>query len=40
MQWNKTYGGTDDDTAMGVVQGNDGGYAIAGRTTSFGAGGQ
>jgi hypothetical protein len=39
MQWNQTYGGTRDDYAYSVVQANDGGYAIAGCTYSFGAGG-
>jgi hypothetical protein len=39
MQWNKTYGGPGADNAMGVVQNSDGGYAIGGRTASFGAGG-
>ena len=39
MQWNKTYGGTGADTGCAVVQNSDGGYAIAGRTASFGAGG-
>jgi hypothetical protein len=40
MQWNKTYGGTGDDggTAFLVLT-TDGGYAIAGETNSFGAGG-
>jgi len=37
--WNKTYGGTLDDHAYSVVQTFDGGYAIAGHTRSFGAGG-
>jgi len=36
--WNKTYGGTGDDEAWSMIQTNDGGYAIAGYTGSFGAG--
>jgi predicted secreted protein len=39
MQWNKTYGGTGDDEAAALVQTTDGGYALAGYTNSFGAGG-
>jgi predicted secreted protein len=39
MQWNKTYGGTGDDTEMNLVRTADGGYAITGYTGSFGAGG-
>jgi hypothetical protein len=38
MMWNKTYGGTNDDGAYALVQTNDGGYALAGDTFSFGAG--
>jgi hypothetical protein len=38
MQWNKTYGGTNDDWAMALIQASDGGYALAGWTHSFGAG--
>jgi hypothetical protein len=38
-QWNKTYGGTGDDVAYAFVQTADGGYTLAGKTTSFGAGG-
>jgi hypothetical protein len=37
-EWNKTYGGTGDDLAYALVQTSDGGYALAGRTTSLGAG--
>jgi hypothetical protein len=39
VQWSNTYGGAGDDTAYSVIQTNDGGYALAGYTTSFGAGG-
>jgi hypothetical protein len=38
MMWNKTYGGTEWDEAHALVQTNDGGYALAGWTRSFGAG--
>ncbi|MCW4005671.1 MAG: hypothetical protein NWF04_03615 [Candidatus Bathyarchaeota archaeon] len=38
MQWNQTYGGASADYAFCVVHTNDGGYAIAGYTGSFGAG--
>jgi lysophospholipase L1-like esterase len=36
IQWSKTYGGTGDDVGYSVVQTFDGGYAIAGTTSSFG----
>lgn len=38
-QWNKTYGGASNDFADALVQTIDGGYALAGVTESFGAGG-
>jgi len=37
--WSKTYGGTNGDWGFSVVQSSDGGYAIAGVTSSYGAGG-
>jgi hypothetical protein len=39
MQWNRTYGGSGRDEGRAIVQTTDGGYAIAGLTNSFGAGG-
>jgi len=38
MQWNQTYGGAFSDLAYSMVQTTDGGYALAGATSSFGAG--
>ncbi len=37
-QWNSTFGGIRDDSANSVEQTNDGGYILAGSTTSYGAG--
>jgi len=39
MLWNKKYGGLGTDSASCLVQTSDGGYALAGYTTSYGAGG-
>jgi hypothetical protein len=38
MQWNKTYGGAGADEAWSLIATSDGGYALAGYTSSFGAG--
>jgi predicted secreted protein len=39
MVWNQTYGGSGDDEAFAVAEATDGGYMVAGRTSSFGSGG-
>jgi hypothetical protein len=38
LQWSKTVGGTGTDEVSSIIQTTDGGYAVAGYTTSFGAG--
>lgn len=38
QQWSKTYGGNGVDAAYSVQQTSDGGYILAGSTSSFGAG--
>lgn len=37
LEWEETYGGSEDDGGLAVVEAADGGYAIAGYTRSFGA---
>jgi len=39
LQWSRTYGGPDIDFEACVIQTVDSGYALAGRTYSYGAGG-
>ena len=38
LQWTRTIGGPGDEIGHSLIQTSDGGYAIAGSTTSFGAG--
>ena len=38
QQWDKTFGGSGDDSAYSLIQTSDGGFAIAGWTYSKGAG--
>lgn len=40
MLWMNTFGGNSDDEGYSVVQSNDGGFSVAGYTSSFGAGGK
>lgn len=37
-EWNQTYGGTEYDELFSMIQTNDGGFALAGRVNSYGAG--
>jgi hypothetical protein len=38
MQWDNTYGGSGDDEANSLIVTSDGGFAMAGFTSSFGIG--
>ena len=38
VEWQRTYGGSEDDEAFSIQQAADGGYIVAGYTSSFGAG--
>jgi hypothetical protein len=40
IQWTRTIGGGNDDYGYSIIQTSDGGYAVAGYTQSFGAGGR
>ena len=38
MAWNKHYGGAGNESGFNVITTTDGGYAVVGATTSYGAG--
>jgi hypothetical protein len=38
IEWSKLYGGTGSDSFSSLIETSDGGYVLAGSTTSFGAG--
>lgn len=38
VQWQKTYGGSNSDVAVSILQTSDEGYVVAGNTASFGSG--
>jgi len=40
QQWSRRYGGAADDVASAMVKTNDGGFALAGYSESYGAGGK
>jgi hypothetical protein len=40
VEWDKTFGGSENDGASSLTQTTDGGYALAGGTSSYGAGGE
>ncbi|MHA2091551.1 MAG: hypothetical protein ACW98K_11885, partial [Candidatus Kariarchaeaceae archaeon] len=37
IEWNRTYGGENDETTYSLIQTSDGGFALAGSTASFGS---
>jgi len=39
VQWERTFGGAEDDMAFSIIETMDGGYALVGRTDSYGSGG-
>jgi hypothetical protein len=39
ITWDRTYGGSGEDWVNSLIQTTDGGYAVAGSTSSKGAGG-
>lgn len=40
IQWQRTYGGLEDDIGYSIVQSSDGGYVIVGQTNSFSGNGR
>jgi hypothetical protein len=38
LEWNQTYGGSGSESVSSIIETDDGGYTLAGSTTSFGAG--
>jgi hypothetical protein len=38
VDWDHTFGGLEDDGAISIIQTSDGGFAVTGRTGSYGAG--